>query len=144
MTSSWLGLTLTNLTSTFGTTGWTTVPTIRLVLVLATVPDSDPTTRAKRVTRKASASIRAQPILIAHRDRHRRLMVGSTVEREPMPAFLYVYVEDTDAAFSLALKYGAKPIEQPQETPYGDRRGMIRDRWGNTWQIATHRGEFKG
>jgi len=72
------------------------------------------------------------------------IMVGSTVEREPMPAFLYVYVEDTDAAFSLALTYGAKSIEQPQETPYGDRRGMIRDRWGNTWQIATHRGEFKG
>lgn len=71
------------------------------------------------------------------------IMVGSTVEREPMPAFLYVYVEDTDAAFSLALTCGAKPIEQPQETPYGDRRAMIRDRWGNTWQIATHCSEFK-
>ena len=71
------------------------------------------------------------------------IMVGSTVEREPMSAFLYVYVEDTDAAFSSALTLGAKPIEQPQETPYGDRRAMIRDRWGNTWQIATHRGEFK-
>jgi uncharacterized glyoxalase superfamily protein PhnB len=21
----------------------------------------------------------------------------------------------------------------------GDRRGMIRDRWGNLWQVATHR-----
>jgi hypothetical protein len=23
--------------------------------------------------------------------------------------------------------------------PYGDRRGMVEDDWGNTWQIATHR-----
>jgi hypothetical protein len=24
----------------------------------------------------------------------------------------------------------------------GDRRAMVRDPWGNTWQIATHRGRF--
>ena len=23
--------------------------------------------------------------------------------------------------------------------PYGDRRGMVEDRWGNVWQIATYR-----
>jgi uncharacterized glyoxalase superfamily protein PhnB len=23
--------------------------------------------------------------------------------------------------------------------PYGDRRAMVEDRWGNRWQIATHR-----
>lgn len=22
--------------------------------------------------------------------------------------------------------------------PYGDRRCMVEDQWGNTWQIATH------
>ena len=25
--------------------------------------------------------------------------------------------------------------------PYGDRRGMVKDDWGNTWQIATHLGD---
>jgi PhnB protein len=25
--------------------------------------------------------------------------------------------------------------------PYGDRRGMVEDQWGNTWQIATYRGD---
>jgi len=25
--------------------------------------------------------------------------------------------------------------------PYGDRRGMVKDEWGNTWQIATHLGD---
>ena len=66
------------------------------------------------------------------------LMVGSTIGRKPMTAFLYVYVEDVDAAFQRALDLGAQPIETPQDMPYGDRRGMIGDSWGNVWQIATH------
>jgi uncharacterized glyoxalase superfamily protein PhnB/catechol 2,3-dioxygenase-like lactoylglutathione lyase family enzyme len=70
------------------------------------------------------------------------LMVGSTAGRQPMPAFLYVYVEDTDSAFRRALDRGAESLEEPQDVPYGDRRAMIRDPWGNTWQIATHGGRF--
>jgi uncharacterized glyoxalase superfamily protein PhnB len=70
-------------------------------------------------------------------------MVGSTLEREAMPAFLYVYVEDADAVFRLSQERGAKSLEEPQDTPYGDRRAMIRDPWGNLWQIATHGGQFK-
>lgn len=71
------------------------------------------------------------------------MMVGPTTQREAMPAFLYVYVEDTDAVFSLAVTRGAKSLEEPQDTPYGDRRAMLRDPWGNTWQIATHGGQFR-
>jgi PhnB protein len=70
------------------------------------------------------------------------ILVGSTIEREAMPAFLYVYVEDADAVFRRAMSRGAKSIEKPQDMPYGDRRAMIRDPWGNTWQIATHGGRF--
>ena len=70
------------------------------------------------------------------------LMVGSTVERKVMPAFLYVYVEDADAAFQRALACGATSLEEPRDTPYGDRRAMVRDPWNNTWQIATHHGRF--
>jgi PhnB protein len=70
------------------------------------------------------------------------LMVGSTIGREPVPAFLYVYVEDADAVFRRALDHGAVSIEDTQDMPYGDRRAMIRDPWGNAWQIATHRGQF--
>jgi uncharacterized glyoxalase superfamily protein PhnB len=70
------------------------------------------------------------------------VMVGSTVDRRAMPAFLYVYVEDTDHVFQRALDRGAKSLEEPQDMPYGDRRAMVRDPWDNTWQIATHRGRF--
>ena len=70
------------------------------------------------------------------------LMVGSTVDRQAMPAFLYVYVEDADSVFRSALDSGATSLEEPRDMPYGDRRAMVRDPWGNTWQIATHRGRF--
>jgi uncharacterized glyoxalase superfamily protein PhnB len=68
------------------------------------------------------------------------LMISGTGERYAMTSFLYVYVPDTDAAFRRALAAGATAIEPPAEMPYGDRRAMVRDPWGNTWQIATHRG----
>lgn len=67
------------------------------------------------------------------------VMVAGTLDRAPTKAFLYVYVPDTDEAHGRALKLGAIALEAPREMPYGDRRSMIEDPWGNRWQIATHR-----
>ena len=69
-------------------------------------------------------------------------MISGAPGREPANAFLYLYVEDTDATYSRAMDAGAKSVEEPRETHYGDRRAMIEDGWGNTWQIATHSGRF--
>jgi uncharacterized glyoxalase superfamily protein PhnB len=60
-------------------------------------------------------------------------------QRETMPAFLYVYVEDADETYRLAFDAGAESLEKPTDMPYGDRRAMVLDPWGNTWQIATRR-----
>ena len=61
-------------------------------------------------------------------------------ERQAMPAFLYVYVENADETYRRAIAAGALSIERPTDMPYGDRRAMVRDSWGNVWQIATYRG----
>lgn len=66
------------------------------------------------------------------------VMVSDECVREPMPVCLYVYVEDADKTYRKAISAGAKSVEKPVDTPYGDRRGVVRDSWGNTWQIATH------
>ena len=58
--------------------------------------------------------------------------------REFQPTFLYVYVDNTDRVCQRAVEAGALIIEHPPDMPYGDRRAMLRDPWGNTWQIATH------
>jgi len=59
--------------------------------------------------------------------------------REPMPAFLYVYVEDVDETYQRAVKARAETLELPSDLPYGDRRAMVKDAWGNLWQIASHK-----
>jgi uncharacterized glyoxalase superfamily protein PhnB len=67
-----------------------------------------------------------------------KVMVSEAGERKPSAAFLYVYVGDPDAVYRRALARGVTTIEEPLETPYGDRRCMVEDGWGNTWQIARH------
>jgi PhnB protein len=66
-----------------------------------------------------------------------RLMVSAAGEREAFPGFLYVYVEDAAATCRRALESGATSLEAVWDTPYGDRRGMVKDPWGNICQIAT-------
>ena len=69
------------------------------------------------------------------------IMVSEVGVRGHTSAFLYVYVANTDATYAKAVQAGAHVIEQPFDTPYGDRRCMVEDQWGNTWQIATHGGQ---
>ena len=64
------------------------------------------------------------------------IMVTSTSERAAFPGFLYVYVDDADARFERAVAAGATTLEAPLDTPYGDRRAMVSDPWGNIFQIA--------
>jgi PhnB protein len=64
------------------------------------------------------------------------LMVTSATERERFPAFLYVYVSHADEVYQRAIAAGATSLEAPMDTPYGDRRGMVRDPFGNIFQIA--------
>ena len=66
-------------------------------------------------------------------------MVSESGPRPATEAFLYLYVEDSDATYHRAIASGATSIEAPDDMPYGDRRAMVRDPAGNVWQIATFR-----
>jgi PhnB protein len=70
---------------------------------------------------------------------HSVVMVSGDGQRESIPAFLYVYVDDTDATYQRAIAAGAISLEEPTDLPYGDRRAMVKDAWDNIWQIATHK-----
>jgi len=78
-----------------------------------------------------------------HADRPAEIRIGDSLvmlstagERELFPAFLYVYVDDADSAYRRALAAGATSLEEPRDTPYGDRRAMVRSASGNVFQIA--------
>jgi PhnB protein len=64
------------------------------------------------------------------------VMVTPVGDRERFPAFLYVYVADADESYRRAVDAGAETLEAPLTTPYGDRRAMVKDPFGNVFQIA--------
>lgn len=77
---------------------------------------------------------------------HAELRIGDSVvmlgdarpEHPAMQAMLYLYVDDVDATYQIALSAGAKPVQAPQDHFYGDRSGGVKDPCGNVWYIATH------
>jgi uncharacterized glyoxalase superfamily protein PhnB len=82
------------------------------------------------------------------RDRPTELVVGDSVimvadgggVRKPTSSAFYIYVPDADRVWARAVKAGAKSYSAPEDTPWGDRRAIVDDAWGNHWQIATHGG----
>ena len=51
---------------------------------------------------------------------------------------VYVYVDDVDAHYRQAVEAGATVVEEPTDTPYGDRRYGAEDPEGHRWYFATH------
>jgi uncharacterized glyoxalase superfamily protein PhnB len=77
---------------------------------------------------------------------HAEVKIGDSVvmmgeaqgEHKPMPASIYLYVDDTDATYKRALQAGASSQMEPANMFYGDRHGSVVDPVGNHWSIATH------
>jgi PhnB protein len=61
-------------------------------------------------------------------------------ESQPRPAYLHVYVTDTDAIYAQAVRSGAAGVTAPNDAPYGDRAAAVKDPFGNTWFLATYLG----
>jgi PhnB protein len=53
------------------------------------------------------------------------------------PVSLYLYVEDVDKTFNLAVSEGGKSLFPVQDQFYGDRHGSIQDPFGHIWSIGT-------
>jgi PhnB protein len=56
---------------------------------------------------------------------------------QPMPAALYLYVDDVDARYEQALRAGGTSRLAPTDQPYGDRTAYVQDLSGNIWYLAT-------
>ena len=56
-----------------------------------------------------------------------------------MPAMLYLYVPNVDAAYQQAVKAGAASIMEPSDQFYGDRSGGVNYPAGNSWFRHRHR-----
>jgi PhnB protein len=66
---------------------------------------------------------------------HVEISVGDSIielsearERFPsMQSALHVFVEDTDCCYKRALEAGATSLYEPQDMPYGERSGGVKD-----------------
>ena len=67
------------------------------------------------------------------------IMMGKASDDHQMQnAMLYIYVEDTDAAYKKALEKGAVSVMEPANQFYGDRNAGVKDNDGINWWMATH------
>ncbi len=81
--------------------------------------------------------------------KHAEVKIGDSVvmmgepmdEIGPMPAMMYLYVNDCDATYEKALAAGATSVLELDNYPHGDRYGGVKDPVGNIWWIVTHIGK---
>ncbi|MBL8230005.1 MAG: VOC family protein [Bryobacterales bacterium] len=52
---------------------------------------------------------------------------------------MVVYVADCDAVVHDAVAHGASVLKEPADMFWGDRYGILRDPFGQIWQVATHK-----
>ena len=56
----------------------------------------------------------------------------------PLTAGIHLYVADADAVWARAAAAGAQVVMPIADMFWGDRYGVLSDKWGNKWSIATH------
>lgn len=67
------------------------------------------------------------------------LMFGAATPEWPAAGnSIHVYIDDCDGVFQRAVDAGATVVKEPTTEFYGDRSGVVRDDWGNTWMVSTH------
>jgi PhnB protein len=55
------------------------------------------------------------------------------------PVSIMIYVEDVDTVYNQAIAAGGKELKPLQDQFYGDRSGSLKDPFGHTWHVATHK-----
>ena len=75
---------------------------------------------------------------------HAELMIGDSLVMigqaggpwKPREAALYLWIDDVDATYAVALRAGATSESEPEDKPYGHRNAGIIDPNGVTWWIG--------
>src|SRR5207248_1041715 len=67
------------------------------------------------------------------------IMMSDAMKLPPTRSSCLLYVEDADASWKRALAAGAQVAMPLQDQFWGDRYGVVTDKWGNRWAIATHK-----
>jgi len=66
------------------------------------------------------------------------VMVSDAMMNPATKSSVHLYVQDADAAWARATAAGAQVVMPIADMFWGDRYGVLSDKWGNRWGIATH------
>jgi len=66
------------------------------------------------------------------------VMVSDPMMNQPTKSSLNLYVPDADAAWARATAAGCQVVMPLANQFWGDRYGILSDKWGNRWSIAQH------
>lgn len=80
-------------------------------------------------------------IMIFPENSHDMPYTSPKTSRHPSPIGLYVYVPDVDSLYQQAVVAGAKTLEAPMDSFWGDRFCKVADPDGYEWMFATHNAE---
>ena len=72
-------------------------------------------------------------------DEHPDMGFHGPEHHQGSPVHLHLYVEDVDAVYRRAVDAGATAVRPVADQFYGDRSGSVRDPFGHTWHLATHK-----
>jgi uncharacterized glyoxalase superfamily protein PhnB len=67
------------------------------------------------------------------------VMVNDAIQGPATQSKLHIYVPDCDAVYGQALAAGAATEMPLQDMFWGDRYGTVKDPYGNSWGVATHK-----
>jgi PhnB protein len=64
--------------------------------------------------------------------------ISDAVKEPPSVSTLHLYVDDADAWWKRAIGAGCEAVFPLKDMFFGDRFGILKDRFGMRWSIATH------
>jgi PhnB protein len=85
------------------------------------------------------AEIKVGDSVIMLADEHPEMDARSPKHYGGSPVSLLLYVTDVDGQFKQALAAGGTEVRPVADQFYGDRAGTLRDPFGHSWHIHTHK-----
>jgi PhnB protein len=85
------------------------------------------------------AEIKVGDSVIMLADEHPEMDAYAPTHFNGSPVSLLLYVTDVDKQFRQALAAGATEVRPVADQFYGDRSGTLKDPFGHTWHLSTHK-----
>jgi PhnB protein len=89
--------------------------------------------------RVGHAEIKIGDSVIMLADEHPEIQARGPQHYGGSPVSILLYVDDVDALFKQAVAAGGIEVRAVDDQFYGDRSGTLKDPFGHSWHLSTHK-----